>query len=86
MEVNPTKKRKQKKMKKALITGILGQDGANMADYLLKEADSALGVFGMMRRTSNANFSNIPTLSFCWWVGQFCRGRKNEVFGRLLVF
>ena len=48
-------------MKKALITGILGQDGANMADYLLKEVDSALGVFGMMRRTSNANFSNIDS-------------------------
>jgi GDPmannose 4,6-dehydratase len=48
-------------MKKALITGILGQDGANMADYLLKEENSALGVFGMMRRTSNANFSNIDS-------------------------
>lgn len=48
-------------MKKALITGILGQDGANMADYLLKEVDSALEVFGMMRRTSNANFSNIDS-------------------------
>jgi len=44
-------------LKKVLITGILGQDGANMAEYLLKEPN--LEVYGMMRRTSNANFGNI---------------------------
>jgi len=48
-------------LKKVLITGILGQDGANMAEYLLKELDLALEVFGMMRRTSNANFGNIES-------------------------
>ena len=46
-------------LKKALITGILGQDGANMAEYLLKEPN--LEVYGMMRRTSNANFVNIKS-------------------------
>ena len=46
-------------LKKVLITGILGQDGANMAEYLLKELDLRLEVFGMMRSTSNANFGNI---------------------------
>ncbi len=46
-------------LKKVLITGILGQDGANMAEYLLKEPN--LEVYGMMRRTSNANFGNIES-------------------------
>jgi GDPmannose 4,6-dehydratase len=46
-------------LKKVLITGILGQDGANMAEFLLKEPN--LEVYGMMRRTSNANFENIES-------------------------
>jgi GDPmannose 4,6-dehydratase len=41
---------------KVLITGILGQDGANMAEYLLKNTNA--NVYGMMRRTSNPNFIN----------------------------
>jgi len=44
-------------MKKILITGILGQDGANMAEYLLKNTDYK--IFGMMRRSSNPNLTNI---------------------------
>jgi GDPmannose 4,6-dehydratase len=43
-------------MNKILITGILGQDGANMAEYLL--ANTNAQIFGMMRRTSNPNFVN----------------------------
>lgn len=43
-------------MKKVLITGILGQDGANMAEYLLKNTDHE--IYGMMRRSSNPNFKN----------------------------
>ena len=39
-----------------IITGILGQDGANMAEYLLANTDAQ--IFGMMRRTSNPNFIN----------------------------
>lgn len=42
--------------KKVLITGILGQDGANMAEYLV--ANTSHLVYGMMRRSSNPNFSN----------------------------
>jgi GDPmannose 4,6-dehydratase len=45
-------------MKKALITGILGQDGANMAEYLLQDV-SDVKVYGMMRRSANPNFVNI---------------------------
>ena len=57
-------------MKKAIITGILGQDGANMAEYLLSLKEE-LKVFGMMRRSANANFDNIeefknhPNLEIC---------------------
>ena len=47
--------------KKILITGILGQDGANMAEYLLS-LDKQTQVYGMMRRSSNVNETNI--LSF----------------------
>jgi GDPmannose 4,6-dehydratase len=45
-------------MNKVLITGILGQDGANMAEYLLSIEDN-MEIYGMMRRTSNVNKSNI---------------------------
>jgi GDPmannose 4,6-dehydratase len=43
-------------IKKVIVTGVLGQDGANMVEYLLKETDYE--IFGVMRRTSNPNFSN----------------------------
>ena len=45
-------------MKKVIITVILGQDGANMAEYLLG-LDEQIEVFGMMRRSSNVNDINI---------------------------
>lgn len=41
---------------KIIITGILGQDGSNMVEYLLKNTDAK--IFGMARRTSNPNFIN----------------------------
>ena len=42
--------------KKVLVTGVLGQDGANMVEYLLKNTDC--DIFGMIRRSSNPNFIN----------------------------
>jgi GDPmannose 4,6-dehydratase len=42
--------------KKILVTGVLGQDGSNMCEYLLKNQDNR--VFGMVRRLSNPNFVN----------------------------
>ena len=42
--------------KKILVTGVLGQDGANMCEFLLKEPNHK--VFGMMRRSANPNFKN----------------------------
>ena len=44
-------------MKKVLITGILGQDGANMAELLLEQGD--VHVYGMMRRSGSPNYTNI---------------------------
>jgi len=44
-------------MTKILVTGVLGQDGANMAEYLLREVPNAR-VYGMMRRSANPNFVN----------------------------
>lgn len=41
---------------KVIVTGILGQDGANMVEYLIKNTDAK--IFGMIRRTSNPNFVN----------------------------
>jgi GDPmannose 4,6-dehydratase len=41
---------------KIIVTGILGQDGANMVEYLLKNTEAK--IFGMIRRTSNPNFIN----------------------------
>jgi GDPmannose 4,6-dehydratase len=46
-------------MKTALITGITGQDGAYLAQYLL-EADYK--VYGTYRRTSSVNFWRIEEL------------------------
>ena len=48
-------------MKKILVTGILGQDGANMAEYLLSLPNN-FKVYGMLRRASNPNFVNIKDL------------------------
>lgn len=47
-------------MKKALVTGITGQDGAYLAEYLL---DNNYVVYGTYRRTSSINFWRIAELS-----------------------
>lgn len=43
-------------MKKALITGICGQDGSYLADFLLKKGYQ---VFGLLRNKPNRDFSNL---------------------------
>lgn len=43
-------------MKKILVTGVTGQDGANMVEYLLKNTDHE--IVGMIRRSSNLNLFN----------------------------
>lgn len=47
------------KMKKAIITGITGQDGAYLAQLLL---DKGYSVYGTYRRTSSVNFWRIDEL------------------------
>jgi GDPmannose 4,6-dehydratase len=46
-------------MKKALITGITGQDGAYLADFLLKKEYE---VHGIKRRSSSFNTSRVDNL------------------------
>ncbi len=46
-------------VKKALITGILGQDGPYLAKLLLEKGYK---VYGLIRRYSNPNFSNLDYL------------------------
>ncbi len=43
-------------MKKALITGITGQDGSYLAEFLLKKGYE---VYGMVRRSSTTNYERI---------------------------
>ncbi len=47
-------------MKKALITGVTGQDGSHLADLLL---DNDYEVHGVVRRSSTENFERIAHLS-----------------------
>ncbi|OAI50483.1 GDP-mannose 4,6 dehydratase [Planctomycetaceae bacterium SCGC AG-212-F19] len=46
-------------MKKALITGVTGQDGSHLADLLLEKG---YAVHGMVRRSSTENFERIAHL------------------------
>ncbi len=46
-------------MKKALITGITGQDGSYLAEFLLSKGYK---VYGMLRRSSTENFERIEHL------------------------
>jgi len=39
-----------------IVTGILGQDGANMVEYLINNTSAK--IFGVMRRSANPNFKN----------------------------
>lgn len=47
-------------MKKVIITGVTGQDGSNMVDYLLRETDHT--IIGGARRVSVKNHENIEHL------------------------
>ncbi len=49
-------------MPKALITGITGQDGSYLADFLLGQGYEVLG---MVRRTSTINFDRIRHIQDC---------------------
>lgn len=44
-------------IKKVIVTGVTGQDGSYMVDYLLKKTPHK--VYGVIRRTSKPDFSNL---------------------------
>lgn len=46
-------------MKKVVITGVTGQDGSYMADYLLANTDHQ--IYGMIRRAAKPDYSNIKS-------------------------
>ena len=52
-------------MKKALISGITGQDGSYLAELLLQKGYE---VHGIMRRSSSFNTGRIEHLYFDEWV------------------
>ncbi len=58
-------------MKKVLITGVTGQDGSYLADFLLKKGYK---VYGLVRRTSTVNLDRIRHL----------KGKINLVQGDLM--
>ncbi len=62
-------------MKKALITGITGQDGSYLAEFLL---DKGYKVYGVIRRSSSINTARIDSIyEEPWVVGK----RLNLVYG-----
>lgn len=46
-------------MKRALITGVTGQDGSYLAEFLLEKGYE---VYGLRRRTSTPNFENVESI------------------------
>ena len=52
-------------MKKALITGVTGQDGSFLAEFLLEKG---YAVHGIMRRSSSFNTGRIEHLYLDEWV------------------
>jgi GDPmannose 4,6-dehydratase len=63
-------------MKKALITGITGQDGSFLAEFLLKKGYE---VHGLLRRSSSFNTGRIEHLYFDEWVRDQRRKRTVEL-------
>ncbi|MFZ4465267.1 MAG: GDP-mannose 4,6-dehydratase [Bacteroidales bacterium] len=63
-------------MKKALITGITGQDGSYLAEFLL---DKGYEVHGIMRRASSFNTSRIEHLYFEEWIQDMHSKKKLEL-------
>ena len=63
-------------MKKALITGITGQDGSYLAEFLLEKGYE---VHGLLRRASYFNTSRIEHLYFEEWIKDMQQKRSIEL-------
>ena len=59
-------------MKKALITGITGQDGSFLAEFLIEKGYE---VHGIIRRSSSFNTGRIEHLYLDEWVRDMKKGR-----------
>lgn len=60
LSVRDTSKLHSSSIKKVIVTGVTGQDGSHMADYLLKNTNCM--VYGTVRRLSVTNHVNIDHL------------------------
>ena len=60
LSVRDTSKLHSSSIKKVIVTGVTGQDGSHMADYLLKNTNCM--VYGTVRRLSVTNHINIQHL------------------------
>ena len=67
-----TQKYMENKRKVALISGITGQDGSFLAEFLLEKGYE---VHGIMRRSSSFNTGRIEHLYFDEWVRDMNRKR-----------
>lgn len=63
-------------MKKALISGITGQDGSFLAEFLL---DKGYEVHGIIRRSSSFNTGRIEHLYFDEWIRDMKNNRSIEL-------
>lgn len=63
-------------MKKALITGITGQDGSYLAEFLL---DKGYEVHGVLRRSSSFNTQRIEHLYLDEWVRDMKKNRQIQL-------
>jgi len=63
-------------LKKALITGITGQDGSYLAEFLLEKGYE---VHGVMRRASTFNTGRIEHLYFDTWIKDMHTKKKIEL-------
>ena len=61
--------------KVALITGVTGQDGSYLAEFLL---DKGYEVHGIIRRSSSFNTARIEHLYFDEWVRDMKRNRVDK--------
>ena len=62
-------------MKKALISGITGQDGSFLAEFLLQKGYE---VHGILRRSSSFNTGRIEHLYFDEWVRDMKQKRTGQ--------
>ena len=66
-------------MKKALISGITGQDGSFLAEFLLQKGYE---VHGILRRSSSFNTGRIEHLYFDEWVRDM---KQKDVYKRQIL-